>query len=259
MIWTGLIALVVAVACGWLARHSNNRAQVMERTETLPVAELRALHSAATQAAGDGVFRYRCEIVGRALPHKDGALRSQLGGLECVWHQHKITRRYEETYRDGRGSRKRRTSNEVVSRHTSSTAFFVEDATGKMVIHPGEHPVTGAEKTVDRFDPHTSSGGKRLQIGPIGLDLGGGDGTIGYRHEEWIVRPGSRFYVNGEAGDGNGRLAIGAPAEGGVFVMSPKSEEELLRGENRNVMLFGSGAGVLALTGIVLLVLGIIR
>jgi hypothetical protein len=258
VIWTGLIALVAAAVCALLARHSNTRAQVMERTETLPVQELRALHSAAAQAAGDGVFRYRCEVVGRALPHKDGVLRSQLGGQDCVWHQHKITRKYEETYRDGRGNRKRRNSTEVVSRYTSSTAFFVEDTTGKMVVYPGEHTVIGAEKTIDRFDPHTSSSGNRLQIGPLSLDLGGGDGTIGYRHEEWIVRPGSRFYVNGEAGDGKGRLAIGAPAEGGVFVMSLKSEEELLRGENRNVMLFGIGTGVLAVAGIVLLVLGII-
>ncbi|MCB5908411.1 E3 ubiquitin ligase family protein [Streptomyces pinistramenti] len=258
MFWIpGLIALAAAALCGFLHRVSRTRARVMERTETLPVHDLRALHAAAAEAAGAGHFRYRCEVAGLARPHKDGALRSQIAELDCVWHRHKVTRKYEETYRDSDGNRRRRTRNDVVSQHTTSTAFFVEDATGKMVIRPGEHPVVGAEKVVDRFDPHTS-GGNRLEIGPLSLNLGG-DGTIGFRHEEWIVRPGSRFFVHGEAADGSGRLAVGAPAEGGVFVMSVKPEEELLRGERRKALLLGAGTGVLGLAGVVLLVLAVIR
>ncbi|MFI7098212.1 GIDE domain-containing protein [Streptomyces sp. NPDC050161] len=258
MFWiAGLIALVAAALCGFLHRVSRTRTRVMERTETLPVRDLRALHEAAADAAGAGHFRYRCEVAGQARAHKDGALRSQIAELDCVWHRHKVTRKYEETYRDGNGNRKRRTRTEVVSEHATSTAFFVEDATGKMVIRPGEHTVVGAEKVVDRFDPHTA-GGNSLSIGPLSLNLGG-DGTIGFRHEEWIVRPGSRFFVHGEAGDGGGRLAVGAPEEGGVFVMSVKPEEELLRGERRKALLLAAGTGVLGVAAVALLVLAVIR
>ncbi|MEW1653859.1 MULTISPECIES: E3 ubiquitin ligase family protein [unclassified Streptomyces] len=237
---------------------ANVRARAMERTETLPVRELKALHGAAEEAAGPGHFRYRCEVAGQALPHKNGALRSELEGAECVWHKHKITRRYEERYRDGSGNRKRRTRTEVVSENSSVTAFFVEDGTGRMVIRPGSENFIGAEKVLDRFEPHTGSG-NRLAIGPLSLDLGGGNGTIGYRREEWIVRPGSRAYVHGEASDASGLLAVGAPAEGGVFVLSARSEEELLRSEGHRMLGYGIGTGLAALAGLTLIVLGILH
>ncbi|MFF2650748.1 GIDE domain-containing protein [Streptomyces sp. NPDC058045] len=256
MIWIGLGALVVAAVCGYFARAAHRKAAVMESTETLPVKDLRALHAAAVQAAGEGSFRYRCELVGQVQPHVKGALRSELAEQDCVWHRHRITRRYEETYRDSDGNQKRRTSNEVVSEFSSSTAFFVADASGRMVVRPGQHQVTGAEKVLDRFDPHTG-GGNRLHLGPVSLDLGGGSGTIGFQREEWLVRPGSSFYVLGEAADPDGKLAMAAPAEGGLFTMSVKSEEELLRGENNKVLGFGIGAGVAALAGVVLLALGV--
>jgi hypothetical protein len=41
--------------------------------------------------------------------------------------------------------------------------------------------------------------------------------------------------------------------------MSVKTEEELLRSENNNVLGFGIGSGVAAVAGVVLLVIGIIR
>ncbi|MEV7087697.1 GIDE domain-containing protein [Streptomyces sp. NPDC093085] len=257
MIWIGLVALVAAAICGFLARVASVRARVMESTETLPARDLSALHEAAVEAAGKGHFRYRSEIVGEARPPENGALRSELAGLECVWHRHRITRKYEETYRDSEGNRKRRTRTQVLSEHSSSTAFFVRDATGQVVIHPGEHEVVGAEKVLDRFDAH-SRGGHRLEIGPLSLDLGGGDGTIGFQREEWLVRPGSPFYVHGEATDADGGLAVTAPAEGGLFIMSVKSEKELLRRENNKVLGFGIGTAVTAVAGAVLLVLGII-
>ncbi|WP_199788117.1 MULTISPECIES: hypothetical protein [unclassified Streptomyces] len=74
VIWIGSAGLVVAACCAFLARAAHARARAMERTETLPVQELRALHEAAAAAAGPGHFRYRCEVVGQARPHRDGAL-----------------------------------------------------------------------------------------------------------------------------------------------------------------------------------------
>ncbi|QHC23987.1 hypothetical protein GR130_24050 [Streptomyces sp. GS7] len=258
MIWMGLACLVVAACCAYLARVANTRARAMESTETLPVQDLRAMHEAAARAAGEGHFRYRCEVVGQSLPYNDGVLRSELENLECVWHRHRITRKYEETYRDGNGGRRRRTRTEVVSEHTSSTAFFVADATGAIAVRPGNESVIGAEKVLDRFDPHTDNG-NRLELGPLRLKFGGGDRTIGFRREEWIVRPGSRFYVHGEAGDADGLLAMAAPAEGGVFVMSVKTEEELLRGENHRVLAYGIGAGLAAITAVAFFVLAALR
>ncbi len=258
MIWIGIAGLALAAVCAYLARAAHARARSMESTETLPVRDLRSLHEAAARAAGPGNFRYRCEVAGHARPHRDGVLRSELEELECVWHRHKISRKYEEIYRDGNGNRKRRTRTDVLSEHSSSTAFFVADATGKVAVHPAGHEVVGAEKVLDRFDPLVP-GGNRLELGPLSLNLGGGDGTLGYLREEWLVRPGSRCYVHGEATDAEGHLAIVPPDEGGAFVLSVKSEKELLRGENHKVLAYGLGAGLAAVVGVALIVMGFAR
>lgn len=258
MILIGIAVLLVALVCGYAARRSSARADVMESTETLPVAELRTLHQAAAEAAGSGHFRHRCEVTGTARAHKNGTLTSELQKLDCVWHKHKVTRRTRERYRDSNGHHRTRTQNRVVSEHSSSTAFFVQDDTGKMVIRPGNEDVAGAEKVLDRFDPHSRSRGPSINIGSLHVGLGGGDRTVGYKREEWIVRPGSRFFVNGEAADPDGTLAIGAPEDGGPFVLSAKSEKELLRDENNRVLGFGIGTGVAAVAGAALVVLGIV-
>ncbi|WP_019544090.1 GIDE domain-containing protein [Streptomyces sulphureus] len=256
MLWVGLFAVAVAVVCGYFAKRADVRTGALERVETLAVKDVKALHEAAAEAAGPGHFRQPCEVVGSARAHKDGVLRSELSEVECVWHRHRITRRYEETYRDSNGNRRRRTRNDVVSDHSSPTAFFVEDATGRMVVRPGDKQVDRAEKILDTFEPHTGRG-NRITIGPVSVGLGGG-GTIGFRKEEWVVRPGVRLFVHGEAADASGRLSLGEPAESGVFLMSTRTQAELVRSGNRKVMGFGIGTGVAGIAGVALVVLGLV-
>lgn len=251
----GLIGLAVAGLFGYLTWRAKTRIRAMEATETLTVAELKELHRAAVDAAGEGAFRHRCEVAGVVRPHKRGALSSELKKVSCVWHKHKVTRRYEYVDRDRDGSRRTRTRNEVVAQNTSDTAFFLEDDTGKLVIRPAGHDVEHAEKVTDSFRPHR--GGGSVSIGPLTLRSGGG--TVGFKEEEWALRPGTRVYINGEASDiSDGRLALSAPMEGGTFIMSTRSEAEMMHGENNKLLGFGIGSGVAALAGVVLLVVGIV-
>ncbi|KOX23653.1 hypothetical protein ADL05_02430 [Nocardiopsis sp. NRRL B-16309] len=248
-----MVGLAVAGLCGFLTRRAKTRIRAMESTETLAVAELGELHRAAVGAAGEGVFRQRCEVAGVVRPHRRGALSSELAKVSCVWHQHRVTREYEKVERDGDGDRRTVTRNQVVARHTTDTAFFLEDDTGTLVVRPGGHDVENAEKVTDRFRPHR--GGGSVSIGPVTLRSDGG--TVGFKEEEWVLRPGTRLFVHGEAFDtADGRLEIGAPAEGGTFIMSTRSEAELLRGENGKLRGFGIATGAAALVGVVLLAIG---
>lgn len=237
MIITGVVGIVIAAGCGvgaWLARR---RMRAMVTTETLPAHEVRQLHQAASESAGAGHFRMPCEVASVAREHIRGALHSELKKVPCVWHRHVITRRYTERNSDGRT----RTRNEKVSEYRSSTAFFVEDPSGKMVIRPGNHKVNSAEEVLDTF-----------QRG------GGGRRTVGFRRREWVIRAGTRLYVHGEASDENGKLALGEPADGGVFIISTKSQHELLRIERLKLGGFATGAAVTAVGGLVCLVLGLV-
>ncbi|MBB1253007.1 GIDE domain-containing protein [Streptomyces alkaliterrae] len=259
MVFIGVLALVFAVLFGILAHLTNKRISKLERTETLTVAELRAMREAAADAAGPGHFRYSCEVVGVALPHRDGLLKSQLQDIECVWHRHKITRKYEEIRRDSNGNRRRTTRHETVSALTSGTAFFVEDDSGKIVIRPEGAEAIGADKTLDDFVQHQGRGEGGLRIGPVTLTTRQGDGTLGFKHEEWVLRPGARLFVHGEATDARGHLEIAKPTEGGPYIVSAKSEEELLRRDTRQLTWWFVGSGLCGLAGVVLLLVALLR
>ncbi|MDB1087638.1 GIDE domain-containing protein [Streptomyces sp. ACA25] len=258
MVWAGLIALVAALVCAWFAHRARTHIRAMVGTETLPVAELEQLRQAAVEAAGEGHFRYRCEVVGVARPHADGPLTSQLKEVDCVWHRHRVTHKYWEIRTDNEGNRRRQESTRVVSQHASAQPFRVEDATGAIVIEPGKREVDGAEKILDRFERDTGASTGELRIGSLSLSLPSNSGSIGYQHEEWALAEGRRLYVHGEATDAGGSLRIGAPAEGGVFLISTRSQEELVRSENRKLRGFGAGAVVAAAAGLVLSAVGLL-
>jgi hypothetical protein len=72
-----------------------------------------------------------------------------------------------------------------------------------------------------------------------------GERTIGVQHEEWILRPGTRLYVLGEARDaGNGRLEMRQPAEGDM-ILSTRSEQEYAAATAKSARL-----GLLAAIGL---------
>lgn len=262
MIWIGLFLLVLAAVVGWRVRQINKRMNLLERTETVTIADLSAMQRAAAEAAGPGHFRLTCEVVGVARPHRNGLLTSQLKQIQCVWHRHKITRKYEEVGRDSQGRRTRETKHETVSSHVSATAFFVEDGTGKVVVRPEAARVVGAAKPLNTFEPHEGGrgGGREIKVGPVRLTGGGGSGgTVGYKREEWVLRAGRKLFVHGEATDANGYLEIGDPVEAGEFILSGKSEEELLRKDSRELMIGGLLGAASLLGAIVLITLSLLR
>ncbi|WP_130799310.1 GIDE domain-containing protein [Streptomyces otsuchiensis] len=256
MIWIGVIALVFAVVCFFAARSAEGRSRALTRVETLPVNEVVQLHQAASSAAGPGQFRYACEVVGTAQP-AGGPLISQLDETECVWHRHKVTHKYWETVRDSEGRSKRQERSRVVSENTSTADFLVQDATGTIQVSPGRG-VDKPQKVLDNFEQATGRRARTVTVGSLSLNLGSSSGSIGYRYEEWALLPGQRVFVHGEATDAGGRLAIGPPSEGGLYLVSTRSQEELLKSETTKVRGFRAGAGVLGAAGLVLLVLGLV-
>ncbi|MFD7920328.1 GIDE domain-containing protein [Streptomyces sp. NPDC059740] len=145
-----------------------------------------------------------------------------------------------------------------MSEASSMTDFAVADATGQVAVSPGDGEVVGAEKVLDRFERQLPDEGGVLQLGPLRLQLPSRERTLGFRQEEWVVRPGSFFYVHGAASDDRGRLVMAEPAGGGVFVMSVRTEEELLRAERNRSRYFWISGSVLAVGGVVSLVVGLV-
>jgi hypothetical protein len=255
MLVAGLVGLALAIGCAVMAYLARRRLRSLTAVETLRVQDVRQLHEAARDAAGPGQFRYRCEVVGTAQPGGSGLLVSQLKELECVWHKHKITHKYWETTRDSHGNRKRQQRSKVVSRHASTDPFLVQDATGTIEVAPHKG-INGADKVLDRFEKDSGGNSKQLSIGSLSLSLPSSNSSIGYQHEEWALLPGRQLFVHGEASDAQGTLVIGPPADGGLYLVSTRSQEQLLKSENGRMKGFGIGAAVAAVAGLVLLLVG---
>lgn len=262
MIWVGAIALVVAAVCGVLAYLAKRRLHAMITTETFTAKELETLRTAASDAAGQGTFRYRCEVTGTAQPGPGGALKSEISGTECVWHRHVITRKYWETRRDDDGNRRRVERQETMADTTVGPPFLVADGTGSTLVDPAGTRPEGVQKVVDRFERENQRQHKtELKIGNFSLSLPSTprEGTLGYRYEEWVLKPGARLYVLGEASDASGEICVGKPSESGPFIISTKNEQDLIQENRRNQKVLTVAGAVLAPLGVLFLVIGLFQ
>jgi hypothetical protein len=249
----GVLALATGVVAFIFAQRTRRHIHAMIGAETLPVAELEDLHRTAVEVAGPGGFRRVCEVVGVAQPGPHGLLEAELSGTKCIWHRHTVQRRYDHVSVDSRGNRRIRRQHETIAALASEQPFTVTDATGAVLVRPdGTHP-DGAEKVVSRFERNTNRSSRRKILALL-VPLLDRDDTIGFVYTEWVLRPGARLYVHGEASDRYGELEFGKP-EHGLFLISTRTEAEVKASSVRKQKLLAFGGLSAAVLGIMLLVL----
>ncbi len=269
---TILAAALAAVSLVLLlvARAQRSKALDMRATETSTAADLAALASDVAKEIGPGSFTRVVELKGTAEAAPGSPpLVAEMSGTPCVYCRAVATREYEERYeevdKDGNRRSGTRRGSETVSSNERRAPFALRDGTGAVEIDL-EGASVEAERTLSRFEPGEGRGA--FSLGSFNLDLAslaraaGGRRTVGYRFEEWAIPIGRRLYVLGEADDSGGRLRVRKPgSKGARFIVSVKSEEELVKaatglatGLTVAAALLGAGALVLA----VLLILGIL-
>ncbi|OLL76189.1 hypothetical protein Ae168Ps1_4595c [Pseudonocardia sp. Ae168_Ps1] len=245
MLWIGIIALLAGAGCFWAAVHTQRRVHAMMAAETLPVPRLlEEAGIAADLNGGPGRFRKVCEVVGEAAPAPVGLLRSELAGVECVWHAHRVERRFERRERDSEGRMRTSTHTETVSERVSPHGWPLLRDGHTIGVDPGGRRPDPVELVLDRFDPADERGPR-------------GDRTLGYRNQEWVLRPGVRMYVLGEVDDRDGPLVIRAPQDTShPFVLSTRTEDELTATDRRSQRWWARGGAALVLLGLVLTIAG---
>lgn len=255
----GVVLVLVGVGCLYGARLAQREVYAMVAAETLSVPELEELRHISDELGATGGFRKTCEVVGDAHPSPQGLLRAELSGVECVWHRHRIERRYKHYDRDSDGRTRVCTRTETVAEHTSGPGFaLIRDGRTIGVDHGGRRP-TDVEQVASRFTEgeERDPGG---WTGMLGTLVGGDrDVTIGYQHTEWALRPGTRMYVLGEVHDRIGPLVIGPPEDPKQpFVLSTKSEQQLTADARDEQRLLAWGGLALMVLGLVLAVFGLL-
>lgn len=259
MVVIGVI-LVIAGAVGvLLATRARKRVHAMIAAETLPSGELEMLRRASDEVGGGGHFRKVCEVIGTVEPAPDGPLTSELTSTQCVWHSHRIQRRYRHVSHDSHGRRRTTQRTETVAEHTSIKGFGLRDSSGTVGVDPNGIRPDGVEQVTDRFEPVERSGSSGF-LGTIGRLSGwNSDDTIGYQYTEWVLRPGTQLYVLGEVHDKIGPLVIAKPEQpGDPFIISTRSEDQLRKSSQTQQLALAWGGAAAGALGLVLAVIGLL-
>ena len=258
MLIAGLILLALAAAAGGYAYWQHRRHTELSEVECSTCGNLRQLADAVSVDAAGGLFRQRCELTGSAQPAYVGTAKAPQTGHECVWYRTKVTHEYYDydwEERNGRRVRERKRKSRVVKNEESDIPFAIDDSTGQAIVHPERADIHAPHEVLDELEKDTSNPSLIEQLGKSLLQ--GNDETIGYRREEWIIPVGTRLFVQGEVTDEDGSLRLRKP-ENGAFVVSTRSEAELLRETETGRKWGAVGAGALAVVGLALLVVGLV-
>ena len=255
------IALAGGVALFFVSRSLSSKVLEIGGTETSTAASLKELGASVAKEIGSGSFAQKAEVKGKALAIE--SLTADFSGTEVVWYECTVTREWEEEYyekdKDGNRERHTRRGSETVSSVLREPPFNIEDATGKFLIDPRGAKVE-SEQTWSSFE--SGAGGTSLRVGSFVLDAlafaAGARRTIGYRFEEHSIPVGRELYVLGEASDVAGSLRMRKPDKG-RFLISTRSEEEILKGTKSGVIGTQIGAAVLAALAVVCLIVGLLQ
>lgn len=260
---TGSVLLIVSVILQIVRHFQQKKLGVMQSTETATVAMLTSLADSMTEGVGKGNLRYHTEVKGKVVC--DEPLTSELTGTACVYYRMSVERQFEERYTDrdssGRPVQKTRRRTETIASNIRSVPFQVDDGSGRITVNPEDAEVI-AGKVLSRFEPGANPGMGSFRLGSFSFDFslaGSASNTLGYLFEESLIPLDAPLYVLGEAADPNGRLEIRRPEDGGKFIVSVKSEEELqrqARAKMRGLLIAALITGVL---GIILLLVGALR
>ena len=274
LIILGAALFVGALALQAFSKRAAHRAFLLSTTKTRNLAEVEALVEAVrSELPGDEASGYaeHCELKG--VLTSESPVSGELSGEEVALSECKVERhietRHESRDSHGKVNVSWRKSVEVLNSHRRESVFFLNSHGRKIRILPA-----GAELTlhtvVDRFEPPASveqqhGSGLSLTIGTFSLSLAGGlqgssRRTLGYRFEERALPLDRPIYAMGEVADTNDGLVLRKPhSSDSPFILSVKSEGELVAESQSSAKWRRVGAVSCAVLGIALVVIGLLK
>jgi hypothetical protein len=247
MIVGGILLLIVAVVCYFIARSQAGKLRAMNAADTYTAQMLSDLHGRVTGSLGAEALAQLCEVEG--VIESDTPLVAPLSKTACVAYTYEVTREYEEdvtsTDSEGKTSTQTQRSSEALESEDRRSNFWVRDATGRTLVVPESADVDLLE-TANHFEAAPMPGFSRRR-------------DLGRRSVERALAVGTQVYILGCAVDHQGQPAIGrSPKDSKArFMVSRRSERELTQSAaswSRNLYYVAAGSGVI---GLLLVVLGL--
>lgn len=250
LIIVGCLLLLSSPVLLGFSRKAGKDAEALQRTGTTPVPRLDALR----RTTGDAAFRQRTAVSGVVEP-PSSPLVSHLSEVPCAWYRFEVHERYLKKVP---GPSYKNMFTELVAEHSSSDRITIrDDHNGRITVELdglADSRPEGAELAYrqEETEPPATYG---IQARPATHD---GE-RCGYEYREWVVHPGQRVHVLGEARGRDGALVIGKPSDGSKFLVAIGTREDLQEkraGERRAsigcfVVLVAVGVALIA-AGVVL-------
>ncbi len=252
----GAVLLALAVGLFFGSRSQGDKVLQLKSSKAGKVKDIVQLQKDIATDLGAGSFRDTVEVRGK--PEITSQLKGELSGTPCLYYSVSITREYEETYTekdsDGKSQTRTRRGSDTISSNTRSVPFKVNDGTGSIEVRP-EGADVELVKTVDTFEQGDPGGkisfkGFSFQVS----SQSSGRRTLGYRYEERILPVDQDVFVFGEATDNGDILRIGRPEKKGLFLISHRIKDEIVRsaeGSAKGMRIGSIASAILGLAGIV--------
>lgn len=249
-----IIGIVLILAGGglfYMRQKSLDRAMDIKYYETSKVVDVVSTYNDFKDTVGVGNYNGTIvELSGMGI--SDNPLQAEHSGRPALYYEATVEREYEvtEQERDNEGNYRTVTKrrSEQVSSNTEYVIFELNDGSGANV----KVDMKGSKKhllsSVDRFQAEAPSG--------FSLSFGNtGSKTIGYRYKERLIPNNTRLYILGEVNDRRGELMVTKPNEKGKqFIVSTKSEDELIRSSESSAKWQQIGAIASIVIGIIVII-----
>jgi hypothetical protein len=266
----GLVLIGISVGLWFYRKSQMEKSFNIRYQETTTAKNIWENYEDIVKAVGNGNYTEIVEVKG--IGTIDRPLIGEYSEKPVLYYRTSLVHEYEvqEQQRDSEGRTRWVTvrKSETISTNEQGVPFYLDDNSGKkiMVNLNGAEKIT--QKTADRFEREFSqnylnqnrntSWGLQL-INFLSNTNVGGSRTIGYRFVEEAIPVNARLYVYGEASDRDGELMIVKPKDSKQnFIVSVKSEEELIKDADSAAKGSLIGLIVCAVLGVASIIFGIV-
>ena len=261
----GGILIAIGIILFFVQKNYSTKLQSIRLATSSTVADLQRIASEIAGEIGSGNLREYVKV--RGIVRSKSPLISELKQTACVHYTMRVVREYEEsrTTRDSEGKSRTETSrsSETISSNSQSIPFTLQDKSGELIVNLDGGNIETVQ-ILNEFRQENSRGSSSsISFGGFSLSLGSGMNngrrTLGYRYTESILPCDREVLVIGTASDDGGQVTLCKPIQSDKkFIISLKSEEELVKTSANAAKSFLYGMIACFAIGSVLLVIGLL-
>lgn len=253
------IIIALLLICGglgaifYLRPKTQNDVTEIKYMKTKSIEELQEMFSQMAANGLDGDYREFVELKGTAV--SDNLVSTPFSNKKVVYCESNLIQVTEkkEQYHDNNGNlqtRVTKSENSISKEKSSQEISMIDNSSNYSVVL--EINGTGCKldipKTFDRFEPKNNLGNygyfNSFSLGRFGAE------TLGFKMTEKTIDANQNLYVIGDAFKVGDKIHIGEPQDNKKpFIITTKSEEDLINKSNQNALFLLIGGIVAILIG----------